>query len=136
MAKSQLWNVLLLVLGLFLVYWTTKPDDHIAFDRACNVVGMRAQLSEAIYGDAFWRLQLSAADELISWLQRAPAAAQREKDSREHNLFEERMTRLSDSKASTPEEQAAEQARLQKERFDQIAWLTSCDAMIRMRLQH
>ena len=65
MAKSQRWNILLLVLGLFLVYWTTKPDDHIAFDRSCNIVGMRAELSEAIYGDAFWHKQLDAADELL-----------------------------------------------------------------------
>jgi hypothetical protein len=134
MAKSQRWNILLLVLGVFLVYWTTTPDDHIAFDRSCNVVGMRAKLSEAIYGDEFWQLQLASADELLGWLQRAPAAEEHEKDNREHNLFEERMTRLSDSHASDPEAQEAEKARLQKERFDQIAWLASCDAAIRVRL--
>jgi hypothetical protein len=135
MAKSQRWNILLLVLGLFLVYWTTKPDDHIAFDRSCNIVGMRAQFSEAIYGDVFWHKQLDAADELLSWLQRAPAAEQHEKDSREHSLFEERMTRLSDSHASTPEEQAAQEARRQRDRYDQIAWLSACDAMIRLKMQ-
>jgi hypothetical protein len=135
MAKSQRLNLLLLVLGIFLVYWTTKPDDHIAYDRSCRVVGIRAEISEAIYGGEFWKLQLSSTDELLGWLQRAPAAEEHEKDNREHNLFEERMTRLSDSHASMPEEQEAEAARLQKERFDQIAWLSSCDAVIRMKLQ-
>ncbi|HVI49684.1 MAG TPA: hypothetical protein VM661_00580 [Candidatus Sulfotelmatobacter sp.] len=136
MANAQRLNLLLLALGVFLVYWTTKPDDHIAFDRSCNVVGLRAQLSESIYGDGFWRVQLAAADEALEWLQRAPAADQRARDNQDRNPVEERMTRLSDKQASTAEDQEAVKAREQKERFDQMAWLASCDAMIRMKLKN
>jgi|GEM_PF-2327194 len=135
MAKSQRLNLLLLVLGFFLVYWTTKPDDHISFDRSCNVVGLRAKFSEAIYGDAFWRIQLGLADEALGWLQRAPAADQRARESQDRNPVEERMTRLSDHQASTAEDRETVRAREQKERFEQIAWLSSCDALIRLKLK-
>jgi len=134
MANSQRLNLLLLALGIALVYWTTKPDENIAFDRSCNVIGLRATISEAIYGKSFWEIQLASTDEALEWLERAPAADLREREGQSRNPVEQRMTRLSDKQGTTAEEQAAAKEQEQKDRFDQMAWLTSCDAVIRLKL--
>lgn len=129
-------TLLLLASGIALVYWATKPVDRISFDRSCNLIDLQPKISEMLYGDSFWRVQLAAADEALVWLQRAPAADARDKDQQSRNSVEERMTRLSDRQATTPEAQEEVRQREQKERYDQMAWLTSCDTMIRLKLNH
>jgi len=132
MLASQKYNILMLLVGIGLIYWSTLPDEHLVIDKSCNIVGIRNQIAEKVYGDSFWRLQLKAVDESLGWLQRAPAAAAHDLEGQSRNFVEERMARLSDNHGSNKEEAKARETR---ERYDNIAWLSACDAMIRTRLR-
>ena len=133
--NRRITHLILALLGLFLIYWASKPSALIAYDKSCNLVDLQPRFSELIYGDTFWELQLALTDESLSWLQRAPANDMHGVDNEDRNFFEERMSRLSDRQQAGG--QSADEAHLreEKQRYEQIAWLSSCDAVIRLRLR-
>ncbi|HLN25510.1 MAG TPA: hypothetical protein VK558_16170 [Patescibacteria group bacterium] len=138
MATSQTTtNILLLLGGVTVFLWVTLPPQKIAFDRACEVKGLQAHVSEMLHGDSFWRAQLEAAIKSRQWQERLPAemAHWRDDSSDIATPLESKMSRLSSDEPRDADEQQKAEAAAQRQRLGEIAWLTTCESAIRTRLE-
>ncbi len=129
------YNLILVAMGLFLVYWGTRPASQIAYDKSCKLVGLQPKISAWIYGDTFWEMQLVQTDESLEWLQRAPASDRRALNNEDRNAIEQRMSRLYDQHLAKDSGSDPSHQKAVLRRYDQIAWLSSCDAVIRLKLR-
>jgi hypothetical protein len=138
MAFPKFGNVLVMAAGLALLVWSVYPPSSLVVDKSCNVVGFRPSVSEALFGRTFWNAQLDAAIEARQWQERLPAMLAKAKRDSEWSVspIESRMTHLSDPTATEGSEAREKaEAEEQRQRLEAIAWLSSCEASFRARLQ-
>ncbi|OIR02332.1 hypothetical protein GALL_154890 [mine drainage metagenome] len=133
--RHRRYNLILAAMGLFLVYWGTRPASQIAYDKSCRLVGLQPKISAWIYGDTFWEMQLVQTDESLEWLQRAQASDSHALDNEDRNAIEQRMSRLYDQQLAQDSGTDQSHRKAVLHHYDQIAWLSSCDAVIRLKLR-
>lgn len=142
---------------LGLAVWASYPPKELAIDNACMPDGFWTAVSEAAYGDKFWRRQIQAVNHGLQWLEREPkviAVANAKIDSQlqKSNAFLEEQYRRFPQLAPTPAQQYAFQLReladkveneemlaaseraAEASRARRIDWLIRCGA--KMEQQH
>ena len=126
----------LLAAGLGLLVWGVLPPTSLVVDKSCEVAGFQASVSELIFGDRFWEAQIHAAVEARQWQERLPAMLEKAKRESDVDGIESKMTRLSNREQSAdPSTLEKIQAEEQRQRMEEMAWLSSCEAIFRTRLQ-
>ncbi|HXP98383.1 MAG TPA: hypothetical protein VN809_16845 [Telmatospirillum sp.] len=135
MNKSEA-RMVALVIGAAIFYWVTLPPSRIALNNACEPSEIMARTSAALHGASFWRAQDAALVDALQLLAAQPAAAERARDSQKGSVsaIESRMTRLSSNEAESPALQEQADLREQRERLEQMGWLTRCRDLIARRL--
>ncbi len=133
MARRHLTGIALTLGGIALFYWATLPPTSVVLDGSCRVADMRSRISEALYGDTFWRAQQAAVAAALQREAQLPAAIARAAQDSQMNRREERMSRLS-NREEGEDSNAADQAAAQRERMQRMAWLALCQGVIIQRL--
>jgi hypothetical protein len=135
MNKSQA-RIGSLVVGAAVFYWLTLPPSRLTLNNACEPAEIMARTSAALHGASFWRAQDAALADALQLLAARPAADDRARETQKGSMsaIESRMTRLSSNEAETPALQEQTEAREQRERLEQMGWLSRCRDDIARRL--
>lgn len=134
---------------LGIAVWASYPPKELAIDNACMPDGFWRAVSEAVYGDKFWRPQIHAVITDLKRLEREPrviaaANAQIEAQLQKSNAFLEEQYRQHPQLAPSPAQQHASQLRAHADTIEaaeldatvnalrarRIDWLIRCGAKL------